>query len=84
MGTAHPPLMPKMKTPPAPEDTDGVFHAFTSGKVAALKAENTYAVGSFPPRPDFFSSHGSRFLTKKARNIAPGFCSHRNEALRPE
>jgi hypothetical protein len=25
-----------MKTPPAPEDTDGVFHAFTSGKVAAL------------------------------------------------
>src|SRR6266536_925372 len=30
------PLMPTMKTPPAPEDTDGVFHAFTSGKVAAL------------------------------------------------
>jgi len=26
----------KMKTPPAPEGTDGVFHAFTSGKVAAL------------------------------------------------
>jgi hypothetical protein len=26
-----------MKTPPAPEDTDGVFHAFTSGKVAALE-----------------------------------------------
>jgi hypothetical protein len=27
---------PKMKTPPASEETDGVFHAFTSGKVAAL------------------------------------------------
>jgi hypothetical protein len=25
-----------MKTPPAPEGIDGVFHAFTSGKVAAL------------------------------------------------
>jgi hypothetical protein len=38
MATAHPLLIkPQMKTPPAPEDTDGVFHAFTSGKVAALE-----------------------------------------------
>jgi hypothetical protein len=27
----------KLKTPPASEDTDGVFHAFTSFKVAALE-----------------------------------------------
>jgi hypothetical protein len=26
-----------MKTPPASEDVDGVFHAFTSFKVAALE-----------------------------------------------
>jgi hypothetical protein len=32
----------KMKTPPAPEDTDGVFHAFTSGKVAALELRIRY------------------------------------------
>jgi hypothetical protein len=28
---------PTMKTPPASEGTGGVFHAFTSGKVAALE-----------------------------------------------
>src|SRR5713101_5168970 len=27
----------KLKTPPASEDTDGVFHAFTSFEVAALE-----------------------------------------------
>jgi len=27
-----------MKTPPASEDTDGVFHAFTSCEVAALES----------------------------------------------
>jgi len=32
---ATPPI-PKMKTPPVSEDTDEVFYAFTSGKVAAL------------------------------------------------
>jgi len=31
----------KMKTPPASEDTGGVFHAFTSFKVAALEERNS-------------------------------------------
>jgi hypothetical protein len=35
----------KLKTPPASEDTDGVFHAFTSFKVAAL--EQTILGGRF-------------------------------------
>src|SRR4029079_14574751 len=51
---------PKSKTPPAPEDTDGVFHAFTSGKVAALDLKTLLTPVSFRPSRDFFP-HGSRF-----------------------
>jgi hypothetical protein len=51
---------PKIKTPPAPEDTDGVFHAFTSGKVAALELKTSLAVVSFRPSRNFFP-RGSRF-----------------------
>lgn len=32
----------KMKTPPASEDTDGVFHAFTSCEVAALERQTSF------------------------------------------
>jgi hypothetical protein len=42
-----------MKTPPAPEDTDRVFHAFTSGKVAALGLRTSPAAVSFPPSCNF-------------------------------
>jgi hypothetical protein len=42
-----------MKTPPAPEGTDGVFHAFTSGKVAALDRKTSLALVSFPPICNF-------------------------------
>jgi hypothetical protein len=51
---------PIKKTPPEPEGTDGVFHAFTSGKVAALDLKTLLTPVSFRPSRDFFP-HGSRF-----------------------
>jgi hypothetical protein len=45
----------KMKTPPASEDTGGVFHAFTSFEVAALGKTNFEISFSFRLSQTVFS-----------------------------
>jgi hypothetical protein len=55
--------MPNMKTPPAPEDADGVFHAFTSGKVAALEPRTS--ASWFRSRPAEIFCRGSLFCGRR-------------------
>ena len=53
-----------MKTPPSPESADGVFHAFTSGKVAALELKTSL------PR---FRSGGVEFFSSRFPSpLGPG------------
>ena len=66
-----------MKTPPASEEADGVFHAFTSGKVAALDLKMRIRRIRSRRSENFWRKWlaGSAWWRtyEKARNIAPGF-----------
>ena len=72
-----------MKTPPASEDANGVFHAFTSRKVAALKRKRQ-GIGFVPPLRNslggiLLAFHLAHFVGDNGEQASAGLPQRQNE-----